>query len=845
LREGLKLKGQLFFGDRMSDRQEENQEELLNKANAITTAQEAADYDSSKIKVLEGLEAVRKRPGMYIGDTGSRGLHHLVQEVVDNSIDEALAGFAKNIKVIIHVDNSVTVEDDGRGIPVDEFPGLGISTAEVVLTKLHAGGKFEGSAYKVSGGLHGVGVSCVNALSEWLKVKIRRDGKLYALGFEKGNTVHPCSVEGETQGRGTTVTFKPDATIFETTEYSFETLSGRLRELAFLNKQIRITILDERNDKNLEFIYPEGIKSFVEFLNKTKGKVHEDVIYSDLEKNNVQVELALQWNDSYKDNVFTFANNINTHEGGTHLQGFKAALTKQINKAATTYNLIKSADKIEIEGDDCREGLACVISVKLPNPQFEGQTKTKLGNSDLRGIVENLVNSALGDYFENHPQQTKKIINKAVEGARARIAARKARELTRRKSALDFSGLPGKMADCQERDPALCELFIVEGDSAGGSAKQGRDRKFQAILPLRGKILNVEKARLDKMLGHEEIRALITAMGTGIGSNENDFNISKLRYHKIVIMTDADVDGAHIRTLLLTFFYRQMPMIVERGYLYIAQPPLYKVKKGKTEFYVKDDKSLQNHLLEESLENSKVLSSSGIEFSATDSKRLIQQMQKYNRVFEALSRKGDARVLQMLLMEDRISEENLKSEAKLNEIAETIKTHLEGEYQNGSADLKYEIRPETEHQGYFRLILESRRAGARYRTDLSKDLLDHPDMAEALRLKSFVTELGGRPFRVKNGEDIESFYETDVLVAALMERGKEKFAIQRYKGLGEMNPEQLWETTMDPKFRTLLQVTAEDAAAANEIFSVLMGEDVESRRAFIEKNALKVRNLDV
>ncbi len=801
-------------------------------------------YDSSKIKILEGLEAVRKRPGMYIGDTGSRGLHHLVQEVVDNSVDEALAGFCKSVKVIIHVDNSITVEDDGRGIPVDIHPDMGVSAAEVVLTKLHAGGKFEGSAYKVSGGLHGVGVSCVNALSEWLRLKIRRDGKVHAMTFERGVPKAPLAIEGDTQGRGTTVTFKPDPEIFETTEYSFDSLSSRLRELAFLNLQLRISIHDERSEKSNEFYYPDGISSFVEYLNKTKTKIHDDVIYINTEKAGTQVELALQWNDGYKENIFTFANNINTSEGGTHLQGLKAALTKQINKAIQTYNLSKDL-KEPIEGEDCREGLSCVISVKLHHPQFEGQTKTKLGNSEVRGLVEAVVNEKLGEFFDRNPAPTKRIISKALEGARARIAARKARELTRRKNALEFSGLPGKMADCQEKDPALCELYLVEGDSAGGSAKQGRNRRFQAILPLRGKILNVEKARLDKMLDHEEIRSLITAMGTGVGEGEGDFDISKLRYHKIVIMTDADVDGAHIRTLLLTFFFRKMPMIIERGFLYIAQPPLYKVKKGKTEFYVKDDKSLQNYLIEESLERGFLQSSKGNSFSATDSKRLIMQMQKFGNVFRAVARKGDPRILQFLILEALLAEESLKTEESLKGVANKVDDFLKSTFLNGSSEMKSEILADGEAAGFFKLIIESSQGGARFKTEFNKQLLENPDIVEAQKLQGFVKEIGGRPFSLKQGDEVRVFHDPDDLVSFVLESGKEKFSIQRYKGLGEMNPEQLWETTMDPERRTFLQVSVQDAAAADEIFSVLMGEDVESRRQFIEKNALRVRNLDI
>jgi len=796
------------------------------------------EYNASKIKVLEGLDAVRKRPGMYIGDTGVRGLHHLVQEVVDNSVDEALAGFCNTVKISIHVDNSITVEDNGRGIPVDIHEELGISAAEVVLTKLHAGGKFEGQAYKISGGLHGVGVSCVNALSEWLKVKIKKNGHLYSIAFDRGVTRYPLQQEGDAEGNGTTVSFKPDVEIFEVTEYSFETLSARLRELAFLNPKLRIIIKDERSDKEAEFYYEEGIKSFVEYLNKTRQKLHE-TIYFEEKTPDAEIEVALQWNDSYKENIFTFANNINTAEGGTHLMGFKTALTRVINKYGIHYKLLKDNDD-SIEGEDCREGLSCVISVKVREPQFEGQTKTKLGNSEIKSLAEKGTFERLSAYFELNPANAKRIITKAIEGARARMAAKKARELTRRKSALEFSGLPGKMADCQEKDPAQCEIYLVEGDSAGGSAKQGRNRKTQAILPLRGKILNVEKSRLDKMLGHEEIRALITALGTGLEESGNGFDISKLRYHKIVIMTDADVDGAHIRTLLLTFFYRKMPELIERGHLYIAQPPLYKIKKGKHEQYVKDDKELQSILLEESLELNHLVNHSGLALSASDSKRMLLQMQKFDNVFKVISRKGDAKALSVLFLDGHIQEDNLKSESALKLIAEEVKKE--------STDCEFKIEKDKTHEGYYMLKIETRNQGARFATEFSKDFLENPDTQEAIRLCGFVKELGGRPFKLADTSDptkAEYFKSPTQLLEMVLGKSRDKFSIQRYKGLGEMNPEQLWETTMDPTMRTFLKVTVDDAAAADNIFSVLMGDDVESRRTFIEENALRVRNLDV
>ncbi len=809
-----------------------------------TATQINDEYSASKIKVLEGLDAVRKRPGMYIGDTGSRGLHHLVSEVVDNSVDEALAGFCKNISVFIHIDNSITVEDDGRGIPVDIHEEEGVSAAEVVLTKLHAGGKFEGAAYKVSGGLHGVGVSCVNALSEWLRVRIKRSNKLHEITFARGVTTKSLEIVGDTTGRGTIVTFKPDPQIFETTEYSFEILSKRLRELAFLNKELRIKITDEREAKEEEFYYPDGISSFVTYLNSSREKVHRDVIYFNTEKSGAEVEVALQWNDGYKENIYSFANNINTHEGGTHLQGFKAALTRTINKFGAHYNLSKDL-KDPIEGEDCREGLSCVISVKVREPQFEGQTKTKLGNSEIKGIVETVTSDALTQFLEKNPAEAKKIILKAQEGTRARLAAKRARELTRRKSAMDFSGLPGKMADCQEKDPSKCELFIVEGDSAGGSAKQGRDRATQAILPLRGKILNVEKARVDKMLQHEEIRCLITAIGVGLEYGDSDFNMEKLRYHKVVIMTDADVDGAHIRTLLLTFFYRKMPTLIERGHLFIAQPPLYKVRKAKSDLYVKDEKALQGILLEEVLEKGHLIDGRGNNLSVTDTKRILLQMQRFNRVFDALARKGDPRVYLELLLGGFCNEASLKTEESVQAIAEGFKKKFIDQYSNGSAQLTVEIEADKEHQGYFKAVFLTSKGGARFLTDFSMDFLSKPDTLEALKLATFVTELSGRPFKLKLAEEIKDFYSTTELVDFVMDQGQQGLSIQRYKGLGEMNPEQLWETTMDATKRTLLQVTVEDAAKADQIFSILMGDSVEPRRDFIEKNALRVRNLDV
>ncbi|BCA78217.1 DNA topoisomerase (ATP-hydrolyzing) subunit B [Desulfuromonas sp. AOP6] len=787
-------------------------------------------YGADSIKVLEGLSAVRKRPAMYIGSTGPMGLHHLVYEVVDNSIDEALAGFCDEVTITIHVDGSVTVEDNGRGIPVEMHSTQKKTAAEVVMTVLHAGGKFDNDTYKVSGGLHGVGVSVVNALSEKLNLEIRRNNKVYKQTYERGVPLAPLLEDGETKKRGTKITFWPDGEIFETTEFSFEILSQRLRELAFLNAGVKINISDERNDKSHEFHYEGGIASFVEYLNRAKTPLHPKPIYFHGQKEGVDLEVAIQYNDSYDEKLFSFANNINTHEGGTHLIGFKAALTRTMNSYATANNLLKNI-KTAISGDDLREGMAAVISVKLSNPQFEGQTKTKLGNSEIKGFVETMMNDKLAIFLEENPQIAKRILEKGIEAARAREAARKARDLTRRKGALDGLALPGKLADCQEKDPALSEIYLVEGDSAGGSAKQGRDRRYQAILPLKGKILNVEKARFDKMLTSNEIRTLITAMGTGIG--KDDFDISKMRYHRIIIMTDADVDGSHIRTLLLTFFFRQMPAMIERGYLYIAQPPLFKIKRGKKEIYLKDELSLQDYLLDEGTEGMTIqMEKSG---KAIRGKQIIPTLKNiidYNSLFEKLVTKGVNKELLKVFVHGKV-QNGFSDMDDLTPLAERLK----------ALEPRADFQPISDPP---RILFTLGSIRARVDQNILEILSSHEYtlLLQAYRKiedickdeKAFVSSEGKEEAQIDSVQELLTFF---------MDRAKKGQYIQRYKGLGEMNPEQLWETTMDPDKRVLLQVKVEDAVEADEIFTVLMGDQVEPRREFIENNALNVSNLDI
>jgi DNA gyrase subunit B len=801
-----------------------------------------SEYRADQIRVLEGLEAVRKRPGMYIGDTAERGLHHLVYEVVDNSIDESLAGHCNEIHVTIHIDNSVTVIDNGRGIPVDNHPIENKPAVEVVLTMLHAGGKFDKSAYKVSGGLHGVGLSVVNALAEQLKLEIKRDGKVYEQRYARGTPQEPLKEVGTSKETGTRITFRPDPQIFEVIDFSFDILSQRLRELAFLNRGVRITIDDERHEKKHEFLYKGGIISFVEHLNRAKTVVHHKVIHLDGEKDGIEVEIALQWNDSYTENIFSFANNINTIEGGTHLIGFKSALTRTINNYAIGSSLLKKDDG-NLQGEDVREGLTAVISVKIPEPQFEGQTKTRLGNSDVKGIVETLINDKLASYFAEHPADAKKIVMKGVEAARVREATRKAKDLARRKGALDSGFLPGKLADCQERDPALSEIFLVEGDSAGGSAKQGRDRHNQAILPLKGKILNVEKARFDKMLSSQEIRLVLTAMGAGI---KDDYDQAKLRYHTIIIMTDADVDGSHIRTLLLTFFYRQIPDLVEKGHLFIAQPPLYKVKKGKNERYLKDESGLEDYLIEMGTENLRIRSTNTDANGLTGQplQGFIKKVTRWEKLMALMTRKKKSRmIIEALLLEEKFSEETLEKA----DVLKTLQTQL-ASYINllapDQSPLSCTLEEDPEHNG-FKMICSTRTNGTGIQTIIDHEFLVSPEYKELKRLFTELMGSGYPPYRVENGEREIRLPSLSELLEYVIERGKKGQYIQRYKGLGEMNPGQLWETTMNPETRVLLQVRIEDAVEANDIFSTLMGDAVEPRRKFIEEHALTVKNLDI
>ncbi len=805
-------------------------------------AKAKTEYGADSITVLEGRDAVRKRPAMYIGSTSEIGLHHLVYEVVDNSVDEALAGFCDTIEVAIHIDNSITVIDNGRGIPTGMHTQEGRSAAEVVMTILHAGGKFDSNSYKVSGGLHGVGVSCVNFLSEWLKLEIWRDGKTHEMEFRAGIPVAPLKQTGKTQKRGTKITFLPDASIFETTIYSFDRLSERLREKAFLNKGIRIFIKDEREEveKSHEFYYKGGIAEFVKHLNKNKSPLHEEPLYFETISDDLSIEVSMQYNDSYDEKIFSFANNINTVDGGTHMSGFRGAITRTINNYAETSGLLKNS-KTVLTGDDVREGLVAIISVKIPQPQFEGQTKGKL-NSPVKGPVESFLNEKLGEYFEQNPNVAKKIVGKAVDAARARDAARKAREIVR-KSVLGGSTLPGKLADCQEKDPALSELYLVEGDSAGGSTKQGRDRKNQAVLPLKGKILNVEKARFDKMLGSGEIKALITALGTGIG--KDDFDVAKLRYHKVVLMTDADVDGSHIRTLLLTFFYRQMPELVENGHIYIAQPPLFKVKRGKKEEYIKDEPSMLRYMMRQATNDIELRSvSTDKRYEGRELTKNLELVTEFNRYFARFARRinSDEKLLKALL--EAFSGKNgvLKTKnVKLRKVFEQEELMAEVEGKIAAFGYKTELLSDEEH-GLSEIEITLHNGQVIL---FDWNLASYVEFQKAVELKLTLETDFPAPFTLGTNGSAENVATREQLLERLMGVAKKDLAIQRYKGLGEMNPEQLWETTMDPEKRTLLQVRIEDAIETDAIFTVLMGDQVEPRRKFIEDNALDVKNLDV
>jgi len=802
------------------------------------------EYNEGSIQVLKGLEAVRKRPGMYIGDTDDgTGLHHMVYEVVDNAVDEALAGFCDRVDVMIHFDGSCSVEDNGRGIPVGEHPTEKRPTAEVVMTVLHAGGKFDHSNYKVSGGLHGVGVSVVNALSEWLKLEIKRDGKTYYQEYRRGDPATGLNAIGESKKTGTKVTFKPDPEIFKGTEFSFEILTQRLKELSYLNRNLTITIRDERADKSHEFNFEGGISQFVADLNASKTPVHDKPIAVVGEVDGTQVDLALQWNDSYQEAIYCFTNNIKNKDGGTHLTGFRAALTRTVNAYAQSAGLLKDL-KNGLGGDDISEGLAAIVSIKHPDPKFSNQPKDKLVSSEVKGIVERIVNEKLGRYLEEHPRESKQIIEKAVLAARAREAARKAREMVQRKGALDSSSLPGKLADCQERDPALSELYIVEGDSAGGSAKQGRNRKDQAILPLRGKILNVEKARLEKMLSSAEIVTLITALGCGV---EQEKEIAKIRYHRIIIMTDADVDGSHIRTLLLTFFYRHFREVVELGYLYIAQPPLYLVKKGKKQIYLKNEGALEDFLLESAAENLTLRSATGGNgkdgIAGDELRRFARQAAKYKRLLGVMDRKYDARIIDGIVKSVRLTKEDLKDQMKLARAPQSLQKHFDS-FAPELSDTMFKVLKDDEHGG-FKLFAPVKGGGVRRPTTIDFELMNSPEFTDLQALSTELGAVGAGPYVLEHGKEQVEFTRIEELGDRVHEVGKKGLAIQRYKGLGEMNPEQLWETTMNPANRTLLQVRIEDAYEADGLFSTLMGDLVEPRRAFIETNALNVRNLDV
>ncbi|MEZ4742862.1 MAG: DNA topoisomerase (ATP-hydrolyzing) subunit B [Bdellovibrionota bacterium] len=830
----------------------------------------ASEYTADNIKVLEGLEAVRKRPGMYIGSTSTTGLHHLVYEIVDNSIDEAMGGHCDLITVTINLDGSVTVVDNGRGIPCSTHAGENKSALEVVMTVLHAGGKFDDKAFAFSGGLHGVGASVVNALSEWCYVEVKQNGKIYRQSYKIGEPDGPVEVIGEATETGTTTCFKPDPIIFSDTKFQFEILQKRLRELAFLNKTVAIRLIDDATDQKAEFNFEGGLVSFCEFLNSGKHVLHQKPVHIDAlitndSKVEAQMECVIQWTDAYTENIYSYVNNINTVEGGTHLTGFKSALTRVVNQFAEKTGQLKSF-KGAITGEDIREGLTAIVAARIKNPEFQGQTKTKLGNAEVRGWVEAVVTEKLTNYFNEHPDVVKKVIQKIVDAARARLAAKKARELTRRKGALDFAGLPGKMADCQEKDPSLCELFIVEGDSAGGSAKQARDRRTQAVLPLRGKILNVEKARFDKMLSSQEIKLLIKALGTGIG--KDDFDVTKVRYHKIILMTDADVDGAHIRSLILTFFFRQMPQLLERGYLYIAQPPLYKYKKGKTEKYLKDDSALVEYLTEIGMNSISVTDSKGREIDRAVMQGLLSKLSRYNSLLELAKKKRCQEIIEYVVAHNDVGVSSLGDEGKANELREQITNYIKAKPNGELSHVSSEIHFDQETSRY-KIVFNTRINNFPKISIVDSAIFTAGEIVELRRIYAQMIELAEGPFTYswnakskeekiekndanqESGEsdeevaDKKSLADFNELKEFIVQQGRKGAYIQRYKGLGEMNSDQLEVTTMHPDHRVLLQVEIEDAIEADRVFSTLMGDEVAPRRDFIQENALNVRNLDI
>ncbi len=808
----------------------------------------APGYDQSAIQVLEGLEAVRKRPGMYIGDPhDGTGLHHLVWEAVDNAVDEHLAGHCTRVQVVVHSEGSITVIDNGRGIPVGMHQ-KGVSAAEVVMTQLHAGGKFDSESYSVSAGLHGVGVSAVNAVSEWLKMEIRREGKLWFQEYERGAPKASLKAIGTSKKTGTKITFKPDPEIFTMTDFSFDVLNNRLREISFLNAGLEVALVDERGDgKSITHKFEGGIREFVQALNQKKTPLHEPVIYLNAIKDGVDIEIAMQWSDSYNESIFPYTNNVFNRDGGTHLTGLRTALTRVINQYGSREKLLRDL-KNPLSGEDVREGLTAVISVKHPDPAFSSQTKDKLVSSEVKGIVESVLNEKLRQYLEEDPKSAKRIIEKTVLAARAREAARRAREMVQRKGVLDASTLPGKLADCQSKDPTDSEIYIVEGDSAGGSAKQGRDRRFQAILPLRGKILNVERARFEKMLSSAEIGTLITALGCGVEGGEN-FDIDKLRYHHVIIMTDADVDGSHIRTLLLTFFYRQMPQLIEKGYLYIAQPPLYKVRKGKKVRYLQDDDAMSRYLIELGTENVRLSMKEGsTQLTGEPLRRLLADIARFRLLLENIGHRVDPLVIEGLVTSTDLEVEDLADRAKVEAAIKALKTYVR---ERRSGELAAVIESDEEHDRY-QVLIETQDGVSRRATTIDFDLLSAGNIAELRQIYHGVRALGQPPFLLtvldKAGKPTDEPIEVadvDALWSNIDARARKGLAIQRYKGLGEMNPDELWETTMDPETRTLLQVRVEDAVESEELFSVLMGDQVEPRRAFIESNALNVTNLDI